>query len=190
MHRSVRKARMYGWMRQCNAAAEEVLMAAFGKANEQSSTGLRVPRPSYPPTPRSHTPPPSTRSLTPAPIPNRIAPAPELLSPAPAPAIAPTAPMAPVAQVAPSPAPRQAEAFGIRRAMELLRRLPAGERGPLLEVVKMTLEAVSVHVSSIVSDASNREGEIDRRIAVLRGEAKQHEEAASVRRNEITQLET
>src|SRR5262249_40309235 len=126
------------------------LMAAFGKANEQSSTGLRVPRPSYPPTPRSQTPPPSTRSLTPAPIPNRIAPAPELLSSAPAPTIAPTAPIAPVAPVAPvapPPAPREAEPFGIRRAMELLRRLPAGERGPLVEVVKMTLEALSVHVS-------------------------------------------
>jgi hypothetical protein len=122
-------------------------MEPIGKAN-------RVPRPSFPPSPRStHTPPPAT-----------------------------SAP--------PREAPRPSEgAFGIRGAMELLRRLPRGERSQLVEVIKLTLEALNVHVSAIVDDASSREAEIDQRIAVLRREATQHEEAASVRRQEITKLE-
>lgn len=73
--------------------------------------------------------------------------------------------------------------------MELLNRLPRGERGLLVDVVKLTLEALNVQVSVIVDDAGNRESEIDRRIVVLRREATQHEEEASVRRQEITNLE-
>jgi hypothetical protein len=81
-------------------------------------------------------------------------------------------------------------AYGIRRAVELLRRLPPGERGVLVEVVKMTLESVNVHVDTIIDDASRREVEIDKRIAALKHEVSEREEQIATRRDEIQELET
>jgi len=112
---------------------------------------------------------------------------------APAPAAAPAAGPSP-APAAPSPAAPEAsrpsnDPYGIRRAIELLRRLPPGERALLVEVVKMTLESVNVHVATIVDDANRRETEIDRRIAVLRREVNEREEEISTRRTEIANLE-
>src|SRR5262249_32710675 len=61
--------------------------------------------------------------------------------------------------------------------------------GVLVEVVRMTLESVDIQVAAIVADASNREAEIDRRIAVLRTAVKEREEEISTRREEIANLE-
>jgi hypothetical protein len=79
--------------------------------------------------------------------------------------------------------------YGIRRAVELLRRLPPGERAVLVDVVKMTLESLNVQVDTIVDDATRREGEIDKRIAMLREEVSEREEQIATRRDEIRQLE-
>src|SRR5215831_17638074 len=137
-------------------------MEPFGKGNDHGLS--RVPRPSAALRPRSaSTPPPPTRAPTPTPIAARPAPTPS----------------APPRAVA-----RGVVAYGIRRAMELLRPLPPGERGALVDVVKMTLESVNVKVDAIVDDASKREAEIERRMDVLRSEVAQHEGEVSVRRDE------
>lgn len=87
------------------------------------------------------------------------------------------------------PSTSRSSAYGIRRAVELLRRLPPGERAVLVDVVKMTLESLNVQVEAIVDDASRREGEIDKRIAMLREEVGEREEQIATRRDEIRQLE-
>jgi uncharacterized protein YqeY len=101
-----------------------------------------------------------------------------------------------VAETSPAPSSPSHEAprrfdddYGVRRAIELLRKLPSGERGVLVEVVRMTLESVNVHVTAIINDANNREADIDRRIGVLQGEVKQRKEEISTREDEIANLQ-
>src|SRR5690242_4855062 len=115
--------------------------------------------------PRS-SPPPMTRALTP-----------------PIPIQAPRAP-------AKTEPPRAAPSYGIARAVELLRRLPPGDRAVLVDVVKMALESAQVRVESIIDDATKRGSEIDARIEVLRQEVAQREEEIATRREEIANLET
>ena len=156
-------------------------MESFGKGNGQTSgfktdTSNRVSKPALPPRPGS-TPVPLSR---PPAVPNT---SPKLSN-------TPVAGPPPVpASPAPLAAPRPSDTYGIRRAIDLLRRLPRGERGVLVEVVRMTLESVDIQVAAIVEDASNREAEIDRRIAVLRTAVKEREEEISTRREEIANLE-
>lgn len=138
-----------------------------GKGNGHVSsfrTSTGVPKPSFPlhPRPKS-TPPPLTRAMT--------------------------QPAAPVTHTRPEPA-RHPPSYGIARAVELLRRLPAGDRALLVEVVTMALESANVQVETIIDDATKRGAEIDARIAVLRAEVAQREEEIATRREEIASLET
>ena len=127
-----------------------------------------------PPVPKPSFPPPLRRIGTPAP-PSRIStPAPPSRPPTPPPSSRPVV---------------HHEPYGIRRAVELLRRLPPGERAVLVDVVKMTLESLDVHVDKIVDDANRREGEIEKRIVALREEVGEREEQIATRKDEIRQLE-
>ena len=137
-------------------------MDGYDKGNGQAS-GFRpssVPRPSFTPATRPRT--------TPPPL-NRSSTASGTLR---------------------TEASRSVQTYGIRRAVELLRRLPPGDRAVLVEVVKMALESANVQVESIIEDATKRGTEIDARIAVLRLEVSQREEEISTRREEIANLET
>src|SRR5690349_16032224 len=103
-------------------------MESFGKGNGQTSAfkpdaNNRVSKP-LPPRPSS-TPPPLNRPQT---VPNTPIKTSHVVVAGPVPA-------PPAAHAAPRPSD---DAYGIRRAIELLRRLPAGERAVLVEVVRMT----------------------------------------------------
>jgi hypothetical protein len=134
-------------------------MDTFGKGNGHAPR--TVPRPSYPPPTRLASS-PRPRTSPPATIP----------SPPPLPASA-----------------RRTDDYGIQRAVELLRRLPPGEREKFVEVVKMTLESVNVRVESIIDDAKRRSSEIEERIAVLQQEVTDREQEIAARREEIMNLE-
>ena len=156
-------------------------MESFGKGNGQTSAfrpdaNNRVSKP-LPPRPSS-TPPPLNR---PQMLPHTPLKGPHAVVAGP-----PPVPASPAAPSAPRPSD---DAYGIRRAIDLLRRLPAGERAVLVEVVRMTLESVNVPVAAIIEDADSREAEIDRRIAVLRTAVKEREEEIATRREEIANLE-
>lgn len=134
-------------------------MDAFGKGNGHAPR--TVPRPSYPPPVRLASS-PKPRSTPPVTMP----------SPPP-----------------PPPQARRADDYGIQRAVELLRRLPPGEREKFVEVVKMTLESVHVRVESIIDDANRRTSQIEDRIALLQQEVTDREQEIAARREEIMNLE-
>ncbi|MCX4246780.1 coiled-coil domain-containing protein [Paraliomyxa miuraensis] len=123
------------------------------------------------------------------------APKPELASkpepvmspePAPQPKIQVAAPApAPVRAPAPPPSPE----FGIQKAMELMRKLPADNTPLVVQVVRATLESTNVDVTSIISDAKDKRRRIEARIENLRHEIVEFEEEISARRQEISALE-
>jgi len=85
-------------------------------------------------------------------------------------------------------APRTPE-FGIQKAMELMRKLPADNIPLVVQVVRATLESTNVDVASIISDARDKRARIEARIDGLRAEITDFEEEIAARREEISALE-
>ncbi len=79
--------------------------------------------------------------------------------------------------------------FGIDKAIELMRTLPADNVELVVQVVKLTLELTKVKVRSIIDDATRKQEDIQGRIKVLKGEIEEFEKEISTRKEEITALE-
>jgi hypothetical protein len=105
------------------------------------------------------------------------------------------------APAAPAPAPQPARArapepeydvpnYGIDKAIELMRLLPADNIELVVQVVKKTLESLQIQVPSIIKDASRKQGDIEGRIDVLKKEIAELESEISTRKTEINALET
>lgn len=115
-------------------------------------------------------------------------------APAPEPERAPVASPKPIPEpkvqiAAPKPAPPPAPEFGIQKAMELMRKLPADNIPLVVQVVRATLESTAVDVASIIADAKEKRLRIDARIEGLKQEIADYEEEISARRQEIGALE-
>jgi len=80
--------------------------------------------------------------------------------------------------------------YGIEEATELMRGLPEDHIELVALVVKRTLESTNVKVSTIIDDASQKQKRIDDRISLLKNEIGKFEEEISLRRGEISTLET
>jgi hypothetical protein len=100
-----------------------------------------------------------------------------------------------------SPAPARAQArppqddfdvpnYGIEKAIELMRLLPADNVELVVQVVKKTLESLQIQVPSIIKDASRKQQDIEGRIDVLKKEIAELEGEISTRKTEISALET
>src|SRR6266545_6088697 len=83
------------------------------------------------------------------------------------------------APAAPLPQPPRARApepdfdvpnYGIEKAIELMRLLPADNIELVVQVVKKTLESLQIQVPSIIKDASRKQQDIEGRIDVLKKE--------------------
>ncbi len=120
---------------------------------------------------------------SPEPQPKPVEPA--AAEPAPAPATA--------AVAAPPPAEPEVEdfdsSFGINKAIELMRTLPADNVELVVQVVKLTLESTKIRISTIIEDASRKQDDIQGRIKVLKGEIAEFEKEIATRREEIASLE-
>ena len=80
--------------------------------------------------------------------------------------------------------------FGIDNAIALMRSVPMDQNADLvIKVVRATLESLNVRVSDIVRDAEKRQGELEGRISVLKGEIGTLEKQMELRVAEIVRLE-
>ncbi len=95
---------------------------------------------------------------------------------------------------APAPAPKPAAApkpeFGIEKAIELMRKLPADNIPLVVQVVRTTLESTNVDVKSIISDAEEKRDRISRRIDGLKTEIADFKEEIAAREEQIARMET
>jgi hypothetical protein len=117
----------------------------------------------------------------------------------PAPAAQPVAPAQPApAPVAAAPASSSrggahgstgASAYGIQKAIELMRSLPADNIPLIVQVVRTTLESTNVDVPSIIEDAKAKRSRISSRVEGLRREIANFEEEIAARREEIVALD-
>lgn len=89
----------------------------------------------------------------------------------------------------PKPAAPPTPEFGIQKAMELMRKLPADNIPLVVQVVRATLESTNVNVTTIISDAREKRARITVRIEGLKEEIADFEEEISARRQEIAALE-
>jgi hypothetical protein len=80
--------------------------------------------------------------------------------------------------------------YGIEQAIQLMRTLPSDNVELVVQVVKHTLESTNIRIRAIIDDASRRQGDIESRIKILKGEIGEFEAEIAVRREEIRQLET
>jgi hypothetical protein len=124
------------------------------------------------------------------------APAPAAAAPQPAPAAPASAPVPAAAAPAPAPAPARAPepdldapAFGIDKAIELMRALPIDNVELVVQVVKKTLESLGVQVPVIIKDGSRKLKDIEGRVDVLKKEIADLEAEIATRKNEIAALE-
>ena len=118
-------------------------------------------------------------------------------APDPAPAPAPAA----LKTEAPKPAPQQPAAkearavhpetddYGIEKAIELMRTLPAENVELVVQVVKFSLESVGIKLPIIIEDAIRRQKDIQGRIGVLRAEIADLEAEIKTRKDEIERLD-
>lgn len=120
-------------------------------------------------------------------------PAPE---PAPAPPPAAAAPppgpdrLAHAAMPEPEPEPEEFDSsFGIDKAIELMRTLPADNIELVVQVVKLTLESTKIKIATIIDDATRKQDDIQGRIKVLKGEIAEFEKEIATRKEEISALE-
>jgi hypothetical protein len=90
-------------------------------------------------------------------------------------------PAAPAASAPPS--------YGIQKAIELMRSLPADNIPLVVQVVRTTLESTNVDVPSIIEDAKAKRARIVTRIEGLRREIANFEEEIAARREEIVALD-
>ena len=79
--------------------------------------------------------------------------------------------------------------YGIQKAIELMRNLPADNIPLVVQVVRTTLESTNIEVPSIISDAKAKRARIATRIDGLRKEIAEFEEEIAARRKEIAALE-
>lgn len=111
-------------------------------------------------------------------------------APAPQPAAQPKVKVAaPKPAPPPQPPPPRKPDFGIQKAMELMRKLPADNVQLVVQVVRATLESTNVDVAQIISDAREKRSRIAVRIEGLKEEIADFEEEISARRQEIAALE-
>ncbi|MCH9683487.1 MAG: hypothetical protein K0V04_18765 [Deltaproteobacteria bacterium] len=90
---------------------------------------------------------------------------------------------------APEPAAAPKASFGIEKAMELMRKLPADNVPLVVQVVLTTLESANVNVASIVSEARDKRTRIGARIDGMQAEISDFEEEIAARREQITLLQ-
>jgi hypothetical protein len=113
--------------------------------------------------------------------------------PAPSPAPAAQAPASPgklAAKEPPAPEPEEYDSsFGIDKAIELMRTLPADNIELVVQVVKLTLESTKIKISTIIDDATRKQDDIQGRIKVLKGEIAEFENEIATRKTEISGLE-
>jgi hypothetical protein len=114
------------------------------------------------------------------------APQPEPAAPPPAPA-KPAAP--PEVKAAAKPGEAQDPNFGINKAIELMRMLPADNIELVVRVVKTTLESTNIKVSTIITDATRKQAGLEARVHVLTKEIAALETEIATRRAEIATLE-
>lgn len=79
--------------------------------------------------------------------------------------------------------------YGINRAIELMRLLPADNIELVVKVVKTTLESTNVKVATIIDDATRKQSDIEGRIGVLKKEIAELEAEIATRKGEIAALE-
>jgi len=79
--------------------------------------------------------------------------------------------------------------YGIQKAIELMRTLPAGQIELVAQVVKVTLESARIDIGAIIEDASARQERIQSRIAALKSGIAELEEEIAQRRDEIGKLD-
>jgi len=80
--------------------------------------------------------------------------------------------------------------FGINSAIELMRGLPVDQSPELVvQVIKATLESLRVKVPDIISDASRKLGDLEKRVEMLTKEIADFEKEIAHRRAEIATLE-
>ncbi len=96
----------------------------------------------------------------------------------------------------PEPEPEEEEeddyvapAFGIDKAIELMRTLPPDNVELVVQVVKLTLESTRVAIPAIIDDATRRQDQIQSRIGILKEEIANFEKQIASRREEISGLE-
>lgn len=94
----------------------------------------------------------------------------------------------PKAAPPPAPSPQLEPEYGIRKAIELMRALPNQNIELEVQVVKSTLESMTVSVSTIIDDATRKQARIQGRIEELEQEITAFEQQIAARRKEITVL--
>lgn len=82
-----------------------------------------------------------------------------------------------------------APAYGIDKAIELMRSLPADNVELVVQVVKHTLESTRIKISTIIDDATRKQDDISGRIKVLNAEIAEYEQEIATRKKEIGELE-
>ncbi|HTM21097.1 MAG TPA: hypothetical protein VL172_11330 [Kofleriaceae bacterium] len=110
-------------------------------------------------------------------------------APAPAPGAPAAAAPAAARKRAPSELEPEAGAFGIDKAIQLMRTLPTDNIELVVQVVKLTLESTRIKIATIIDDATRRQDDIQGRIKVLRDEIADFEKEIATRREEISGLE-
>lgn len=80
-------------------------------------------------------------------------------------------------------------AYGINKAIELMRSLPPDNVELVVQVVKHTLESTKIKISAIIEDATRKQADIQGRIKVLNGEISEFEQEITTRKQEIDTLE-
>lgn len=96
-------------------------------------------------------------------------------------------PPLPMPKAPPHPEPL---AFGIDKAIELMRKLPADNVELVVQVVKTTLESIQVKVSTIIEDAEKKETRLEDRVFTLKREISELEAEIARREEQIEALET
>lgn len=100
----------------------------------------------------------------------------------------PAAAAAPASRPAAAPA-GGAQAYGIQKAIELMRSLPSDNIPLIVQVVRTTLESTNIDIMSIIEDAKAKRARITSRIDGLRREIANYEEEIAARREEIVALD-
>lgn len=104
-------------------------------------------------------------------------------TPPPPPTIVPKPSAVPQAKAAPT-------AYGIEKAIHLMRSLPQTQNIELVVmVIKTTLESLKVNVADIIEDAIVKERELEARVAILKDEIGVLQKQVELRVDEIVRLE-
>ncbi|MEO6573964.1 MAG: hypothetical protein ABIP89_09005 [Polyangiaceae bacterium] len=107
------------------------------------------------------------------------------VTPPPAPSIVPKPSVVPTAKAPPPPV-----AYGIEKAIQLMRSLPQTQNVELVVmVIKTTLESLKVNVADIIEDAIVKERELESRVAILKDEIGVLQKQVELRVDEIVRLE-